>query len=92
MRFLTTEQALADTAFFAKNIVFEGFEDEDLTAAKNAYIAYGGSYAGAFVSFLRVQYPDVFWGKSYHVIDAAQGANNCRDVDLEKQAVFLRRE
>lgn len=63
MRFLTTQQALADTAFFAKNVVFEGFEGTDLTAAKNAYIAYGGSYAGAFVSFLRVQYPDVFWGK-----------------------------
>lgn len=62
MRFLTTDQALADTAYFAKNIKFPGLEHLDLTAGKTAYIAYGGSYAGAFVAFLRKLYPDVFWG------------------------------
>lgn len=62
LRFLTTEQALADQAYFAKNIVFPGLEDTDLTSKTTAYIAYGGSYAGAFVAFLRVQYPDVYWG------------------------------
>lgn len=62
MRFLTTDQALADTAYFAKNVKFEGFEDVDLTSATTAYIAYGGSYAGAFVAFLRKLYPDVFHG------------------------------
>jgi hypothetical protein len=62
LRFLTTEQALADTAYFAKNVVFEGLEDVDLTAKAVPWIAYGGSYAGAFVAFLRVVYPDVFFG------------------------------
>ncbi|KAI4169934.1 MAG: hypothetical protein LQ343_005315 [Gyalolechia ehrenbergii] len=62
LRFLTTEQALADMAYFAKNVVFEGLEDKNLTAPETAYIGYGGSYAGAFVAFLRVQYPDVYYG------------------------------
>ncbi|KAL8871344.1 MAG: hypothetical protein Q9174_002799, partial [Haloplaca sp. 1 TL-2023] len=63
LRFLTTEQALADMAFFAQNVVFEGFEDVDLTPGRGAaWIAYGGSYAGAFVAFLRKVYPDVYWG------------------------------
>lgn len=62
LRFLSTEQALADEAFFASNIKFPGLEHHDLTAKNTAYISYGGSYAGAFSAFLRVQYPDVFWG------------------------------
>ena len=63
LRFLTTEQALADQAYFAQNIVFPGMEDKDLTAPNTAYIGYGGSYAGAFVAFLRTQYPEVYWGR-----------------------------
>lgn len=54
---------LADTAFFARNVVFEGLEDLKLTAPHTAYIAYGGSYAGAFVAFLRKTYPDTYFGK-----------------------------
>ena len=63
LRFLTTEQALADTAYFAKNVKFEGLEDQKLNAPDVPYIAYGGSYAGAFVAFLRILYPDVYFGK-----------------------------
>ncbi|KAK7757637.1 hypothetical protein SLS62_000013 [Diatrype stigma] len=62
MRFLTTDQALADTAYFAQHVVFPGLEDVDLSSNSTAYIAYGGSYAGAFVAFLRKLYPDVYWG------------------------------
>ncbi|KAK0628361.1 peptidase S28 [Bombardia bombarda] len=62
LRFLTTDQALADMAYFAKNVVFPGLEHLDLTAPKNPWIAYGGSYAGAFVAILRKVYPDVYWG------------------------------
>ncbi|THW57981.1 extracelular serine carboxypeptidase [Aureobasidium pullulans] len=62
LRFLTTEQALADEAYFARNIVFPGLEHLDLTSKSAAYLGYGGSYAGAFNAFLRVVYPDVFWG------------------------------
>ncbi|KAL2136153.1 hypothetical protein VTI74DRAFT_5206 [Chaetomium olivicolor] len=62
LRFLTTDQAIADMAYFAQHVKFEGLEHLDLTSAKNPYIAYGGSYAGAFVAFLRKLYPDVYWG------------------------------
>ena len=62
LRFLTTEQALADEAYFAQNVKFPGMEDMDLTSNSVPWISYGGSYAGAFSAFLRTQYPDVFWG------------------------------
>ncbi|KAL9577676.1 MAG: hypothetical protein Q9203_007371 [Teloschistes exilis] len=62
LRFLTTEQALADMAYFAQNVIFEGLEDKYLTAPTTAYFGYGGSYAGAFVAFLRVLYPEVYYG------------------------------
>lgn len=63
LRFLTTQQALADEAYFATHIQFPGLEHYgDLTSNTTAYISYGGSYPGAFSAFLRVQYPDIFWG------------------------------
>ncbi|TDZ47153.1 putative extracellular serine carboxypeptidase [Colletotrichum trifolii] len=63
LRFLTTDQALADTAYFAQNIVFPGkLANVSLTAPDTPWIVYGGSYAGAFVAFLRKVYPDIFWG------------------------------
>ncbi|KAF3767285.1 hypothetical protein M406DRAFT_61235 [Cryphonectria parasitica EP155] len=62
LRFLTTDQALADMAYFAKHVQFEGLEDFDLSPSSVPYIAYGGSYAGAFVAFLRKLYPDIYWG------------------------------
>jgi len=37
-------------------------EDKDLSSNTTAHIAYGGSYAGAYVAFLRKLYPDVYWG------------------------------
>ncbi|GKT74229.1 serine carboxypeptidase S28 [Colletotrichum tofieldiae] len=63
LRFLTTDQALADTAYLAKHIIFPGkLAELNLTAPGTPWIVYGGSYAGAFVAFLRKVYPDVFWG------------------------------
>lgn len=62
MRFLSTEQALADTAYFAQHVQFPGLEHLDLTSSNAPYIIYGGSYAGAFAAFARKVYPDVFWG------------------------------
>lgn len=61
MRFLSTEQALAEINFFAKNVKFEGI-DADLTAPNTPWVVYGGSYAGAQAAFLRVVYPETFWG------------------------------
>ncbi|CEL08727.1 hypothetical protein ASPCAL11872 [Aspergillus calidoustus] len=62
IRFLSTDQALADYAYFAHNVVFPGLEDLDLTASNVPWIAYGGSYAGAMVAFLRKLYPETFLG------------------------------
>lgn len=64
LRFLTTKQALADTAYFAQSVKFEGLENYSINAPNVPWIAYGGSYAGAFVAFLRTQYPDIFFGRS----------------------------
>ncbi|KAF2678920.1 hypothetical protein K458DRAFT_408608 [Lentithecium fluviatile CBS 122367] len=61
LRFLSTEQALAEINYFAKNVEFEGI-DADLTAPNTPWIVYGGSYAGAQAAFLRVAYPETFWG------------------------------
>ncbi|KAH0489738.1 hypothetical protein TgHK011_010153 [Trichoderma gracile] len=41
LRFLTTEQALADTAYFAEHVRFPGLEHLDLTASKAPWIIYG---------------------------------------------------
>ena len=62
LRFLTTEQALEDVKYFSENIVFEGHENDPLTSDKTPWIAYGGSYSGAFTAFMRTLYPGQFWG------------------------------
>lgn len=62
MRFLTTDQALADTAYFAQHVAFPGLERRNLTAPGTPWIVYGGSYAGGFVAMLRKLYPHVYWG------------------------------
>jgi hypothetical protein len=64
MRFLSTEQALADQAYFAQNVRFPlpGLEDVDLSPPHAAWIAYGGSYPGSMAAFTRKLYPDVYWG------------------------------
>lgn len=62
LRFLTTDQTLADMAYFAKNVKFAGLEDKALNSPDTAWIAWGGSYGGAVVALLRKLYPDVYWG------------------------------
>ncbi|KAI1169409.1 peptidase S28 [Nemania serpens] len=62
LRFLTTDQALADSAFFANNVKFAGLEHVDLSPKTTPWIAYGGSYAGAFVALLRKLYPNEYYG------------------------------
>lgn len=62
IRFLSTDQALADYAYFAEHVKFPGLEHVDLSPKSTPWIAYGGSYAGAFVAFLRKLYPQVYWG------------------------------
>ena len=85
LRFLTTQQALADTAFFARHVVFEGLEDYKLTAPHTAYIAYGGSYAGAFVAFLRKTYPDTYYGEYFE-----RGSKGMLLISLRGNFLFWR--
>ncbi|KAG6034285.1 hypothetical protein E4U41_006601 [Claviceps citrina] len=61
-RFLTTDQALADTAYFSNKVQIPGLEQHNLTAPGTPHILYGGSYAGGFVALARKLYPRVFWG------------------------------
>jgi hypothetical protein len=82
-RFLTTEQAMADEAFFAQHINYPGMESYgDLSSNTTAYISYGGSYAGAFSAFLRVQYPDVFWGSisSSGVVSCSERCDRVQEI------------
>ena len=46
LRFLDTRQALADTAYFARNVNFPGLGP--LKPDQTPWIVYGGSYAGSF--------------------------------------------
>lgn len=98
LRFLTTDQAVADMAYFAQHVQFEGLEDQNLTAPNVPYIAYGGSYAGAFVAILRKAYPDVYWGAIassgvtqaiYDYWEFYQSAGNYVGGDCEKNTAKL---
>ena len=78
LRFLTTEQALADQVFFARNVVFPGLEGRDLRSETTAYFTYGGSYAGGFSAFLRKLYPDVYWGMSPPLPSSVRSLKVCQ--------------
>ena len=43
LRFLTTEQAMADQAYFARNVMFPGRENLNLTAPNTSWFAIGCS-------------------------------------------------
>ncbi|KAL9115347.1 MAG: hypothetical protein Q9227_000668 [Pyrenula ochraceoflavens] len=62
LRFHSTEQALADLAYFAGHVTIPGLESKNLTAPGTPWIVSGGSYAGVISAFTRIQYPNVFWG------------------------------
>ncbi|KYK60824.1 extracelular serine carboxypeptidase [Drechmeria coniospora] len=62
LRFLSTEQGLADIAYFATHVDLPGLENYNLTAPDTPWIIYGGSYGGALAAFARKVYPDVIWG------------------------------
>ena len=54
LRWLGTEQALADAALFAR----EMSEKHNLTSASR-WVAFGGSYSGKLSAYLRLKYPTV---------------------------------
>ncbi|KAI1374948.1 peptidase S28 [Hypoxylon crocopeplum] len=59
--FLTTNQTIADNAYFAQNAVFPGIEG-DLTAPGTPWILYGGSLAGAQTALSIKVHGDVLYG------------------------------
>ncbi|KAJ8495194.1 hypothetical protein ONZ45_g12967 [Pleurotus djamor] len=61
LRFLSNEQAAADSANFMAHVKFDGI-DEDLTAPNTPWIYYGGSYAGARAAHMKILYPDLVFG------------------------------
>ncbi|KAJ7597348.1 peptidase S28 [Mycena floridula] len=61
LRWLTNEQAAADSAKFMSTVKFKGIK-EDMTAPNTPWIYYGGSYAGARAAHMKVLYPDLVWG------------------------------
>ena len=61
LAYLTTEQTIADNAYFAQHAAFPGI-DANLTAPGTPWILYGGSLAGAQTAFSLKQYPDILFG------------------------------
>ncbi|KAK4544242.1 hypothetical protein LTR36_004452 [Oleoguttula mirabilis] len=64
LRFLTTEQTIADNAYFAQHATFPGV-NATLTAPGTPWILYGGSLAGAQTAFSLKTYGGangVLWG------------------------------
>ena len=64
LRWLTNEQAMADSANLMANFNFTATTgiESDLTAPVTPYIYYGGSYAGARAAHMRVKFPELTYG------------------------------
>ncbi|KAI4247810.1 MAG: hypothetical protein LQ352_006090 [Teloschistes flavicans] len=61
LAYLTTEQTIADNAYFATHATFPGVA-ADLSAPNTPWILYGGSLAGAQTAFSVKQYGDLLFG------------------------------
>lgn len=60
---MTTEQTIADNAYFAQHVTFPNVTGGDnLTAPGTPWILYGGSLAGAQTAFSLVEYEGLLWG------------------------------
>jgi len=72
LKWLNTDQALADVALFADSISEQIAEQYDVP--KKRWFVIGGSYPGALVSWFRNKYPHIAFGawSSSGVVDAIQ--------------------
>ena len=61
LAYLTTEQTIADNAYFATHATFPGIEG-NMSAPSTPWILYGGSLAGAQTAFSLKQYGDLLYG------------------------------
>lgn len=63
LRWLTNDQAAADSANFMANVNFTALGiTADLTAPGTPWIYYGGSYGGARAAHMKILYPDIVYG------------------------------
>ncbi|KAF2725215.1 extracelular serine carboxypeptidase [Polychaeton citri CBS 116435] len=64
LRFLSTEQTIADNAYLAQHATFPGVNSSghSLNAPDTPWIMYGGSLAGGQVAFTMHEYSNVLWG------------------------------
>jgi len=64
LRYLTTEQTIADNAYFAQHVVLPTniTNGANLSALGTPWILYGGSLAGAQTAFSLVEYSGLLWG------------------------------
>jgi hypothetical protein len=60
LRFLTTEQVLADFELFARKVELPGVASAN--APDTPWLLFGGSYSGALVAFTMKTYGRTFWG------------------------------
>ena len=72
LKFLNTDQALADVALFASTMAEKIAEHNDVPVKR--FLLFGGSYPGALVSWFRNKYPHIAFGSwsSSGVINAIQ--------------------
>ena len=61
LAYLTTEQTIADNAYFATHATFPGIKG-NISAPKTPWILYGGSLAGAQTAFSVKQYGGLLYG------------------------------
>ncbi|KAF1929845.1 uncharacterized protein M421DRAFT_419615 [Didymella exigua CBS 183.55] len=61
LRFLTTEQTIADNAYFRQHATFPGL-NSSLSGPDVPWIMYGGSLAGAYTAFTMKTYNSIFAG------------------------------
>lgn len=56
LKFLSSEQALADLAYFIES------KQKELKLFKNRWIVFGGSYPGSLAAWFRLKYPHLAFG------------------------------
>ena len=75
MKYLSSNQVLADVANFREYIV-----NKFKLTETNKWVAFGGSYAGALVAWLRLKYP--------HLIHAAVASSAPMKISLDVSGYF----
>ncbi|GME32856.1 putative serine protein [Neofusicoccum parvum] len=68
LQYLTLPQSIADTTYFAKNVVLPFDTDGSSQATRAPWVFSGGSYSGALAGWVEAVDPGTFW--AYHASSA----------------------